>query len=60
MEALKETKQPLSVAVLAEKAGAVGQEETVYQIVRHLEANRRGITLTGDRTRLDRLTIAAS
>ncbi|MGK7914321.1 MAG: glucose-6-phosphate isomerase [Prochloraceae cyanobacterium] len=60
MQVLKEAGQPLSLAVLAEKAGAAGEVETVYQIVRHLEANRRGIVMTGDRAQPNSLTISAT
>jgi glucose-6-phosphate isomerase len=60
VEALKEAGQPLSLAVLTEKAGAVGQEETAYQIVRHLAANRRGVVIEGDFARPDSLRVSAS
>jgi glucose-6-phosphate isomerase len=60
MQVLEEAGQPLSLAVLAEKAGAAEQVETVYQIVRHLEANRRGITISGDRAQPNSLTISVT
>ena len=45
---LKETSQPLALKDLAAKAGKDEQIETVYKIVRHLAANNRGVTLSGD------------
>lgn len=39
---------PLSLAAIAAKAGASDQIETVYKILRHLAANRRGVVLQGD------------
>ncbi|MDJ0719836.1 MAG: glucose-6-phosphate isomerase, partial [Prochloraceae cyanobacterium] len=60
MQVLKGAEEPLSLAVLAEKANAAEEVETVYQIVRHLEANRRGVILTGDLARPDSLTFSAT
>jgi len=40
---------PLGLATLAEQAGVPEQVEAVYLIVRHLEANRRGIRFEGNR-----------
>lgn len=48
MRVLKSTLTPLPIASLAEKAGAVDQVETIYQIVRHLAANNRGVELYGN------------
>jgi glucose-6-phosphate isomerase len=47
------------LGALAESAGASGQVETIYQIIRHLAANRRGVTLTGDPARPAGLEISA-
>jgi len=55
---LKESKQPLSLVELAEKAGVNEQIETVYKIVRHLAANRRGVTLDGNRAQISTLKIS--
>ncbi|MBM4201747.1 MAG: glucose-6-phosphate isomerase [Gammaproteobacteria bacterium] len=49
---------PISLAALAESIGATEQVETVYQIVRHLAANPRGFSITGDPSRPGTLTIA--
>jgi glucose-6-phosphate isomerase len=48
MQVLNQESMPLSIAALAEKAGAPEQTETIYKIVRHLAANDRGVTLHGD------------
>ncbi len=60
LNALKSTKNPLTIAELAEKAGSSEEIETVYQIVRHLSANNRGVTLSGDRHQPANLTVSAS
>lgn len=57
---VNEAQQPLTIAALAEKAAATGQEETIYQIVRHLAANQRSVILTGDRAQPASLTITAT
>ncbi|MCC0175688.1 glucose-6-phosphate isomerase [Waterburya agarophytonicola K14] len=44
---LKETSSPLSLEELANKAGIGDEIETVYKIVRHLDANKRGIAVQG-------------
>ncbi len=45
---LKETSEPLALKELAAKAGNDEQIETVYKIVRHLAANGRGVSLSGN------------
>jgi glucose-6-phosphate isomerase len=51
LQVLQAISQPLSLAILAEKAGSPDQVESVYKIVRHLESNNRGISLQGDRSK---------
>jgi glucose-6-phosphate isomerase len=51
MTALQSTKEPLTVAALAGQMGALDQVETLYRILRHLDANGRGVVLEGDRGR---------
>ncbi|MGG6297094.1 glucose-6-phosphate isomerase [Leptolyngbya sp. AN02str] len=51
VQALKAASQPLSVSELAQQAQAPNDVESVYLIVRHLEANQRGIKLEGDRAK---------
>jgi glucose-6-phosphate isomerase len=48
MKVLAEAKESLDLATLAAKAGSPHQVETVYKIVRHLAANRRGVILKGN------------
>lgn len=57
MAALKVTRGPISLGDLAARAQASDQVETLYRILRHLEANDRGVQFHGDRKRPDRLTI---
>ncbi len=51
--------EPLTLAVLAERAGAGDQVEAVYKILRHLEANGRGVALAGDRAKPASLLVTA-
>ena len=48
VDALQQTESPLSLDELATKAGVKEEVETVYQIVRHLDANERGIIIHGN------------
>jgi len=57
VETLKTAEKPLSLADLAKTANAPDEVETVYKIVRHLEANDRGITIQGDRAKPSSLQI---
>ena len=59
MAALKAAGTPLDLATLAANAGASEQVEAVYKIVRHLEANHRGIIITGDRAKPSSLKVSA-
>ena len=58
LTALQQAGQPLSLAALAEAAAAPEQIETVYQILRHLEANQRGVIFQGDRRHPGTLQVA--
>jgi glucose-6-phosphate isomerase len=49
MQVLQQEKAPLSLAELAEKAGASDRTEAIYKLLRHLDANQRGVVLEGDR-----------
>lgn len=60
VKAIHQAGQPLSLAALADKAGAPDQIETIYKIVRHLAANQRGVVITGDAGKPESLSIAAS
>jgi len=59
LETLKNAAQPLELAMLAEKAGAADEIETVYKIVRHLAANQRGVSMQGDRAKPSSLLVSA-
>jgi len=48
VQVLKQETTPISIATLAEKVGAAEQQETIYRILRHLNANQRNIVLQGD------------
>jgi glucose-6-phosphate isomerase len=48
VKVLQETSTPLSLADLASKVGAPDQIEAIYKIVRHLDANQRGVRISGD------------
>ncbi|WAL60988.1 glucose-6-phosphate isomerase [Thermocoleostomius sinensis] len=50
--------QPLSLTELAERMGATDKLETLYLVVRHLHANQRGVSVSGDFSRPASLTIA--
>ena len=45
---LQKEKTALSLEQIAQKAGAAQQIEAIYQILRHLHANQRGVNLKGD------------
>jgi glucose-6-phosphate isomerase len=57
LRALTEVEGTVGLQDLAKAAGASGQVETVYQIVRHLAANRRGVILEGHPGRPAELTV---
>lgn len=50
VKALQETtiSAPMTLAELAAKVGAPDRVEAIYKILRHLDANDRGVELTGD------------
>lgn len=58
MEVLQTAGQPLDLATLAERAEATDDVEAIYKIVRHLSANQRGVTLSGDRAQPGSLQVA--
>lgn len=59
VQALKEAGQPLSLMAIAEKIGVPDQVETIYKIVRHLQANQRGIVISGSLGEPEHLTVSA-
>ncbi|NER78650.1 MAG: glucose-6-phosphate isomerase, partial [Leptolyngbya sp. SIO1D8] len=50
---------PLTLPDLAAKIGAADQIETVYKILRHLDANGRSVKLSGEPSLLSTLTVSA-
>ena len=48
MEVLQTEKTALSLEEVARKAGASDQVEAIYKILRHLQANQRGVVLQGN------------
>ena len=60
LQVLQHEGQPLNLITLAQKAGSPEQVEAVYKIVRHLEANHRGIVFQGDRSKPSNLTVSVS
>jgi glucose-6-phosphate isomerase len=57
LAALEATPGPISLTDLATKAQAPDQIETLYRIVRHMEANDRGVQLQGDLAQPSGLTV---
>lgn len=55
---LKEADSPLSLAEIADKAGASDRVEEIYKILRHLHANQRGAILTGDSSKPGSLQVS--
>src|SRR4028118_1656565 len=60
MQVLQEEATPLSVADLAQKAEASDRIEAVYKLVRHLQANKRGVVLQGDLAKPSSLMVSTS
>lgn len=60
VEVLKAEKTPLTLAQVAEKAGATEQIEAIYKILRHLHANQRGVVIQGNLGQVDSLKVSAS
>ena len=48
MEVLKSANDPLSLSELAQKAESQEQIESIYKILRHINANSRGLVLEGN------------
>lgn len=58
-EAIAETRAPISLTALAAKVGASDRIEAAYKILRHLAANNRGVTLSGDRAHPGKLMVSS-
>ncbi len=48
MEVLQTEKTAISLEAVAQKAGTPDQTEAIYKILRHLQANQRGVVLQGN------------
>jgi glucose-6-phosphate isomerase len=55
MQALQEAGTPLSLSELAQKVGASDRIESIYILLRHLQANKRGVVLEGNPGQLSSL-----
>jgi glucose-6-phosphate isomerase len=51
---------PISLTELAQKAGASDQVEAIYKILRHLQANKRGVVLEGNLGQPSSLMVSGS
>jgi glucose-6-phosphate isomerase len=60
LQVLQNAGNPLSVSEIAQKAGATDQIEAIYKILRHLQANQRGVSMQGNLKQLDSLTFSAT
>lgn len=58
MQTLQSAVEPIDLSNLAKKAGFLDQVEAIYKIVRHLEANHRGVVLEGDRAKPSTLKVS--
>ncbi|MGB7521300.1 MAG: glucose-6-phosphate isomerase, partial [Spirulinaceae cyanobacterium] len=54
---LQEAKEPLSLREVADKVSAAEEIETIYKILRHLDANKRGAVIEGDLADLSSLRV---
>jgi glucose-6-phosphate isomerase len=59
-QVLQEENAPMSLSDLAEKAGASDQVEAIYKMLRHLQANKRGVVLEGNLAQPSSLMVSAS
>ena len=59
-DALSEAGSELSLEELADKVGAPEKIENIYKIVRHLDANSRGVKIEGDPSKPESLKVSAT
>jgi glucose-6-phosphate isomerase len=60
MQVLEDENSAIALSDLAQKAGASDQVEAVYKLLRHLQANKRGVILEGDLGKPNSLMVSAS
>lgn len=58
VDTLKKNNKPLTLAELAAKSGSSHQIETIYKIIRHLDANDRGLVIKGNLGQPDTIEVA--
>jgi glucose-6-phosphate isomerase len=58
LSVLQNEKTPLTLAQIADKAGASDKIESIYIMLRHIHANQRGVVLQGDLGEPNSLTIS--
>jgi len=58
VQLLQQENKPMYLSEIAEKLGAIEQIEAIYQILRHLAANNRGIALHGNPGKPATLTVS--
>jgi glucose-6-phosphate isomerase len=58
VQVVRETGTALDLTTLAAKIGSSDQVEAIYKIVRHLNANRRSLTITGDLSKPETIQIS--
>jgi glucose-6-phosphate isomerase len=60
MQVLQEEGSSISLSELAQKVGASEQVEAIYKLLRHLQANKRGVVLQGNPGQPSSLMVSAS
>ncbi|MGC1395811.1 MAG: glucose-6-phosphate isomerase, partial [Coleofasciculaceae cyanobacterium] len=60
MQALQDESTAITLSDLATKAGAVGEIEAVYKLLRHLHSNHRGVVLQGNLAQPDSLMVSSA
>ena len=60
MQVLQEESTPISLSELAQKVGVSEQVEAIYKLLRHLQANKRGVVLQGNPGQPSSLMVSAS
>ncbi|HBL15120.1 MAG TPA: glucose-6-phosphate isomerase [Cyanobacteria bacterium UBA11162] len=58
LQVLQKETAPISLSELAEKVDASDQIEAIYKILRHLQANKRGVVLEGNLGQLNSLMVS--
>jgi glucose-6-phosphate isomerase len=60
MQVLQEEGASLSLSELAQKVGLPDRVESIYILLRHLQANKRGVVLDGNLGQPSSLKVSAS